>query len=88
MTWEAGACCFSVVTGFWSRVVQALGSNRPLKPCHPSVRFKQAFEAMSSPRGTVRWLGIYGFKGRHKWGFYFFVPPPIDSFLTHIPLQE
>ena len=56
-----------------------LGSNRPLKPCHPGTRFKQALEAMSSLRGAVRWLGIYGFKGRRKWGFYCFVPPPIDS---------
>ena len=88
MTWEAGACCFSVVTGLWNRVIQALGSNRPLKPCHPSVRFKQAIEAMSSPRGVVRWHGIYGFKGRHKRGFCCFVPPPIDSSLTHIPLQK
>ena len=55
------------------------GCHGPVEPCHPSVRFKQALEAMSSPRGAVRWLGIYGFKGSHKWGFCFFVPPPIDS---------
>ena len=54
------------------------GFHGSVEPCHPSARFKQAIEAMSSPRGTVRWHGIYGFKGRHKWGFYFFVPPPID----------
>ena len=64
------------------------GCHRPLEPCHPGTRSKQALEAMSSLRGTARWLGIYGFKGRHKWGFYCFVPPPIDSFLTHLPLQE
>jgi len=69
MTWEADLCCFSVVTGLWSHVIQAFGSNRPLKPCRPGVRFKQAFEAMSSPRGAVRWHGIYGFKGRHRKGF-------------------
>ena len=57
------------------------GFHRPLKPCHPGARFKQALEAMSSLREAVRWLGIYGFKGRHKWGFYCFVPPPIDSLL-------
>ena len=55
------------------------GFHGPMEPCHPSVRFKQAIEGMSSPRGTARWIGIYGFKGRHKWGFCFFVPPPIDS---------
>ena len=55
------------------------GFHGPLKPCRPGVRFKQALEAMSSPRGKVRWLGIYGFKGRHKRGFCCFVPPPIDS---------
>ena len=62
--------------------------HRLLKPCHPDARFKQALEAMSSLRGTVRWHGIYGFKGRHKWGFCFFVPPPIDSSPTHMPLLE
>ena len=56
-----------------------IGFHWTLEPCHPSVRFKQAIEGMSSPRGTARWIGIYGFKGRHKWGFCFFVPPPIDS---------
>ena len=45
-----------------------IGFHWPMEPCHPGARFKQAFEAMSSLRGTVRWLGIYGFKGRHKWG--------------------
>ena len=45
-----------------------IGFHRPLKPCRPGTRFKQALEAMSSPRGVVRWLGIYGFKGRRKWG--------------------
>ena len=64
------------------------GFHGPVEPCYPGARFKQAFEAMSSQRGTVRWLGIYGFKGRHNKGFYFFVPPPIDSFLTHMPLLE
>jgi len=42
------------------------GCHGPLEPCYPGVRFKQAIEAMSSPRGAVRWLGIYGFKGRHR----------------------
>ena len=42
------------------------GCHRPVEPCHPDARFKQALGAMSSPRGKVRWLGIYGFKGRHK----------------------
>ena len=65
-----------------------IGCHGPMKPCHPGARFKQAIGAMSSPRGMARWHGIYGFKGRHKWGFNFFVPPPIDSSLTHIPLQE
>ena len=55
-----------------------IGFHGPVEPCHPDARFKQAIETMSSPRGTARWLGIYGFKGRHKWGSYFFVPPPID----------
>ena len=53
--------------------------HRPMKPCYPGARFKQAIGAMSSQRGSVRWHGIYGFKGRRKWGFYFFVSPPIDS---------
>ena len=50
----------------------------PMEPCYPGARFKQALEAMSSPRGAAWWHGIYGFKGRNKWGFCFFVPPPID----------
>jgi len=66
MTWEADLCCFSVFTGLESHVIQVFGSNRPLEPCHPRARFKQAIEAMSSLRGAARWLGIYGFKGRHK----------------------
>ena len=41
------------------------GCHWPMEPCHPDARFKQAIEAMSSLRGVVRWLGIYGFKGRH-----------------------
>ena len=45
------------------------GFHWTLKPCHPDTRFKQALEAMSSPRGAARWLGIYGFKGRHRKGF-------------------
>ena len=43
-----------------------IGCHGPLEPCHPGVRFKQVLEAMSSLRGTVRWHGIYGFKGRHR----------------------
>ena len=61
------------------------GCHGSVEPCHPSVRFKQALGAMSSPRGAVRWHGIYGFKGRHKIDFYFFVPPPIDSLQRTCP---
>ena len=61
------------------------GFHWSVEPCHPDARFKQALEGMSSPRGTVRWHGIYGFKGRNKRGFYFFVPPPIDSLLPTYP---
>ena len=43
-----------------------IGFHWTLKPCHPDARFKQAFEAMSSPRGAARWLGIYGFKAVTK----------------------
>jgi len=56
-----------------------IGFQGSVESCRPGARFKQVLGAMSSLRGTARWLGIYGFKGRHKWGFYFFVPPPIDS---------
>ena len=42
------------------------GCHRPLEPCRLGARFKQALEAMSSLRGAVRWLGIYGFKGRNN----------------------
>ena len=45
------------------------GFHGSVEPCRSGARFKQALEAMSSPRGAARWLGIYGFKGRHRKGF-------------------
>ena len=38
MTWEADLSCFSVVTGLWNRVIQALGSNRHLQLLTASLR--------------------------------------------------
>ena len=38
----------SVQTGTWSRVIQALGSNRHLEPCHPRGGRRDGLGSMAS----------------------------------------
>ena len=60
------------------------GFHWTLKPCRPDARFKQAIEAMSSLRGRCGGLGSMASRAVIN-GFYFFVPPPIDSLLPTYP---
>ena len=62
MTWEAETWCFSVVTGLWSHVIQALGSNRHLELCrsggvHRSFTTPYSF-ALSVTSSVDKRLGL------------------------------
>ena len=50
------------------------GRNRPQKACHSCAGQREGVESMLSEAVII--------------GFNFFVPPPIDSMLPHIPPQE
>ena len=64
------------------------GFHGPVEPCRSGARFKQALEAMSSLRGTARWLGIYGFKGSHRKGFLLLCSASHRFPPSHMPTLE